>query len=377
MRIVFWGTYDTSKPRNRILRRGLIEAGASVQEIHSQVWEDVEDKSQVRGLGRRARLLARWLGALPWLVWRLLGAPKPDLIVVGYPGIIDIFLAAAIGRVRGVPVAWDVFLSLYDTIVEDRALLARSSMAARLLRTVEGSALRQPDIIFMDTQAHARRLETLFSLPPGSCGAVWVGMEAEHFAPSPRHAPAKSGRPLRVLFYGQFIPLHGIPTIIEAARLLADEPVDWMLVGRGQEAPRIRRLLQAMPRARIQWIEWVEYEQLQRLIGDSDVCLGIFGTSAKAASVIPNKVFQILAAGRPLITRDSAAIRELIQSTPGWIDLVPAGDPAALADRIRAHQRHPDPVRRPTEPLPCIDARFVGRQFLAMIRDRMPAAHGN
>jgi glycosyltransferase involved in cell wall biosynthesis len=376
MRIVFWGTYDTSKPRNRILRSGLIEAGASVEEIHSRVWENIEDKSQVRGLGPRLRVLTHWLCVLPRLVWQLLRAPKSDLIVVGYPGIIDVLLAAAIGRLRGIPVVWDVFLSLYDTIVEDRGLLARTSVAARILHALESSALRRADLVFMDTAAHARRLETLFLLRPGSCGAVWVGVEAEYFAPASPRAAAEAGRPLRVLFYGQFIPLHGIPTIVEAARLLAGESVDWILVGRGQEAPRIRQMLLEQPLPRVQWIEWVEYSRLQQLIGEADICLGIFGTSAKAASVIPNKVFQILAAGRPLITRDSAAIRELVQPTPGWVDLVPPGCPAALADRVRAHQRRPVPFPNPPLPLPRVDARSVGAQFLAMIRERMTAIHG-
>ncbi len=58
-------------------------------------------------------------------------------------------------------------------------------------------------------------------------------------------------------------------------------------------------------------IPWVDYDTLHQHIADADVCLGIFGTSAKAANAIPNKAYQILAVGRPLVTRDSPAIREL------------------------------------------------------------------
>src|SRR6185437_8339843 len=59
----------------------------------------------------------------------------------------------------------------------------------------------------------------------------------------PEQLHKSSGECLQVLFYGQFIPLHGIGTIIEAARLLRDAPIQWTLVGRGQEAPRIRAML--------------------------------------------------------------------------------------------------------------------------------------
>jgi glycosyltransferase involved in cell wall biosynthesis len=85
----------------------------------------------------------------------------------------------------------------------------------------------------------------------------------------------------------------------------------------------------------LKWIPWVEYEKLIDWISQADVCLGIFGASGKAARVIPNKVFQILAAGKPLITRDSPAIRELLLPDMDGVTLVPAADAPALADAVR------------------------------------------
>src|SRR3546814_10446668 len=61
----------------------------------------------------------------------------------------------------------------------------------------------------MDTHAHARRIEHLFGLGNGSCGSVWVGAETEHFSSS-LLASRTGARPMHVLFYGQFIPLHGV-----------------------------------------------------------------------------------------------------------------------------------------------------------------------
>ncbi len=53
MRILCWGTYDTSKPRARLLLKGLRLAGAVVDECHVDIWQGVVDKSQVRGLRQR------------------------------------------------------------------------------------------------------------------------------------------------------------------------------------------------------------------------------------------------------------------------------------------------------------------------------------
>lgn len=376
MRVIFWGTYDTGKPRTRILREAIRNVGIELEEIHAPVWAGVEDKSQVQDLSSRLRLLLGWVLAYPALIVRLARARKPDLILVGYPGIVDVFVAWPIARLRGVPLAWDVFLSAYDTIVEDRRLLVRSGIAARLLRWIERAALHRVDVMFMDTHAHARRVESLFDLEPGRCDRVWVGVEDRHFTKAAAPAPKAAAEPMRVLFYGQFIPLHGIGTIIEAAALLRDEAVEWTLVGRGQEAARIRAQLTAARLPRVHWIDWVEYAELGQWIAGADLCLGIFGTSGKAASVIPNKVFQIVAAGKPLVTRDSPAIRELLAPSTPCTYLVPAGDAAALGAAVSAHRRalgegggsparcHPGIASR-------IDAAAIGAQFLELIQRRL------
>ena len=84
----------------------------------------------------------------------------------------------------------------------------------------------------------------------------------------------------------------------------------------------------------VEWIEWVEYEQLPEEIQSAGCALGVFGTSPKAARVIPNKAFQALACGTPLVTADTPAARELLADGESAL-LVPAGDPEALAAAVR------------------------------------------
>ena len=79
---------------------------------------------------------------------------------------------------------------------------------------------------------------------------------------------------------------------------------------------------------------WVEYEHLAGEIQAAGCALGIFGTTPKAARVIPNKAFQALACGTPLVTADTEAARELLTGDADAL-LVPAGDPEALAAAIR------------------------------------------
>jgi glycosyltransferase involved in cell wall biosynthesis len=371
MKIVLWGTYDVGKPRIRILREGLRAQGAEITQIHKDVWGDIGDKSAVRGAWAWLRHLLRLLGAYPVLVWRYLRAPAHDLVLVSYPGQLDVLVLRPFAWMRRKHIAFDWFISAFDTVVADRRLLGHGNPLARLLWAGEWLASRAADLAYMDTAAHARRMEGLFRLAPDSVGCVWVGAEQAFFRIGPQRRPDKC---LQVLFYGQFIPLHGIDTIIEAARLLRETPVRWTLVGHGQEAPRIRAMLARDPLPTLHWIDWVAYDQLGECMQRADVCLGIFGTSDKAASVIPNKVFQIVASRRPLVTRDSPAIRELLADGPPCVHLVAPGNAQALADAIHDCMKFVQ-----TSPGAChlalqrqIDGAAVARQFLAMVARHFP-----
>lgn len=342
MRVVFWGTYDIGKPRVRILLRGLREAGVEIIECHADVWQGIEDKSRIRGWFAWLRAAAGWLASYPCLVLRYMQLPRHDAVVVGYLGHLDVLILWPFARLRGVPVVWDAFLSLYDTVVEDRKLIGRSHPLAYFLKGWESLACRAADLVMLDTQAHADFFSQAFKVPRTKLAAVFVGTEPEIFSPrSQQMAERSTNDDLTVLFYGQFIPLHGVETILRAAQLLKGEPVRWILIGQGQVEPQIRSMLDSHPLPKLRWIPWVSYPQLPEWIGRADVCLGIFGASAKAGRVIPNKVFQILAAGKPVITRDSPAIRELLAPDAPGVYLVPPEDPAALAEAIsRLTARH-------------------------------------
>jgi glycosyltransferase involved in cell wall biosynthesis len=336
MRVLFWGTYDTGKPRTRILLCGLRENGVNVTECHTDVWGGVEDKSQLKGPGNKLRFGLRWLVSYPPLVWRFLRQPKPDVVVIGYLGQLDVLVLWPFAKLRGVPVVWDAFLSLYNTVVEDRRLLGPRNPVAWLIYAWEWLACRAAERVLIDTRAHGEYFVERFRLPAERVKAVLVGAEAEVFKASAEARVRQTETDsIQVLFYGQFIPLHGIETIVAAARLAEQENIEWTLVGCGQEEEKIRRMLEQHPLSKVNWITWVKYEDLVDCIHRADVCLGIFGDTDKAARVIPNKVFQILTAGAPLVTRDSAAIRELVSAESCGLALVPPADPAALVAAIR------------------------------------------
>jgi glycosyltransferase involved in cell wall biosynthesis len=318
--------------------RGLRENGVQVEECHRNIWSGIEDKSQIRTWYTKLVLLFTWLISYPELLIRYMRMERHDCVVVGYLGHLDVLVLWLFAKLRRTPIVWDAFISLYDTIVDDRKLFSKSHPAARVLHYFEKLACKAADLIILDTAAHAEYFIQEYGISSEKCVAVFVGAETDQFpvVHGRRDEKSASGEfPLKVLFYGQFIPLHGIETIIRAATILKESSLfEWILIGSGQEAAKIEKMLQDEPLPRLEWLKWIEYEELKKHIAGADICLGIFGNSGKAGRVIPNKAFQIISSGKTLITRDSDAIRELADEDTCGLLLVPAADPQALADAL-------------------------------------------
>ena len=236
-RVVFWGTYDTGKPRTRILLRGLQEAGVEVIECHVPVWSGVEDKSQLSGWWSRLRYILMWLISYPILIARYLRLPAHDADIIGYMGQLDVLVMWPFARLRGVTIVWDALMSLYIAIVVDRQLLSPRSPLARLLYAWEWVGTRAADLIILNHQVVVDYWAELFGLPAEKFKTAYIGAEIDAFParkPGPPKLPAE--RPL-ILFYGTLIPSHGFETIVEAARLLDHQPINWVIIGKGQGAP--------------------------------------------------------------------------------------------------------------------------------------------
>jgi glycosyltransferase involved in cell wall biosynthesis len=288
-----------------------------VIERHEPVWEGEEHK-WAAGPGALARLAA----AETRLLRRSPPRQEFDVVVVGYPGHLD--LPAARLAARGRPIVFNPLVSLADTFVHDRQRFSPRSPAARLLRWLDRRALRAADLVVADTHASADFLAELSGRSRSNFAVCFVGAEEAVFRPpwSP------SGR---FLFVGKLIPLHGLETTLAAARLAPE--LEITVAGSGQLA----HLLRDRP-PNVEWIPWIAYEQLGDSYRHALCALGIFGTSAKAARVIPNKVFQALACGAPVLTANTPAAQELLVDGESAL-LVPAGDPEALAEAMRRAAR--------------------------------------
>jgi glycosyltransferase involved in cell wall biosynthesis len=319
MRVAYFGTWERGYPRNEQVISSLRRAGIEVDIVQVDIWTSEHKFTP------KLRTLPRLAAAELKLALTKIPADV-DAVVVGYPGQFDVWAARRHGR----PVVFNAMVSLYDTFVEDRQRFRAGSIAARALHEIDRRAFAGADLLVADTRANAQYMAEIGGVeePP----VCYVGAEERLFQPIWRRPQG-----FHALFVGKLIPLHGLDVIIDAARLLPD--VEFRIIGSGQ----LSHLLVDRP-ANVHHLAWVDYELLPREYAAAGCALGIFGSSRKAQRVIPNKAFQALAVGTPLVTAASEGARELL--IDGCNALLPDPSPRSLADAIVALRDDADLAER-------------------------------
>jgi glycosyltransferase involved in cell wall biosynthesis len=315
MRVCFVAGREPGYQRNRVQLRALESLDVELEEIVSNA--------------------SHYYQRFPRVIWRLFRERgfRPDIYYVGFLGHPLVPLLQALA---GRPIVFDPFISLFDTLCNDRRRFAPSSFMGRLLFGLDRWACEGADIILLDTEAHIDFFASSFAQPRGKFRRLWVGADDRRYYPRSREDRGP-GQSVEVFYYATFQPLHGVDVVLGAAELLGDDhEISLHIVGRGPELRRLQnRLDAAVGKGYCTWRPWVNEEELPLNIARADICLGgHFSTMPKASRVIPGKTYQFLAMRKPVIVGDNPANSELLTHGRDAF-FVRMGDSEALAEAIR------------------------------------------
>ncbi len=310
MRVCYFGTYEKAYPRNAIFVEGLKQNGVTVFECHAPLWEKTQSKG--KDFGFSLSFLFSLITAQIKLFFRyLFFTPKHDVIIVGYIGQLDIYLAKIFAYICRKKLVFNPLISLYDTVIADRGYFEATSLKSRLFRFLDRSACKLSDLVLLDTEAHIQYFQNQLDLKEVNFKRIPVGADDRIFCP----IPSVSRDKFHVMFIGKFIPLHGIEKLVEAASILkTEDDIKFTFIGTGQLRDIIETNIRKRNLENVQLVDWVPYHKLSEKMSEADIILGVFGDSDKAKRVIPNKVYQGLAVSKPVLTAETDAVNELLIS---------------------------------------------------------------
>lgn len=307
MIVCYFGTYRKEYSRNKIMIAALQSAGFEVKECHVSLWHGIEDRVNITiGGWRSPKFWWRAVKAYIKLLWQYQKVGEYDVLMVGYPGQVDVFLARILADLKKKPLVWDVFMSLYLIAIE-RKLDQKKHSSVKLIRGIEARALRKPDLLIQDTAEYVKWFQQEYGINPERFRLVPTGADDRIFKPLPE---AKEGDSLfHVLYYGTFIPNHGVMHIVKAAQLLQDEhQIFFDMIGDGPEKKSAEEFVLNNGLENVRFYEWMPQENLLEHINTADVCLGAFGDTPQSLMTVQNKIYECMAVGKPVITGRSPAV---------------------------------------------------------------------
>jgi glycosyltransferase involved in cell wall biosynthesis len=250
-----------------------------------------------------------------------------DVMLVGFPGYFVMFLARLL---TNKPIIFDAYISYYDGLLDRRNYfhLHPKTLMARL---VDWAAVMCSDVTLTINAAYKDFFVNFLHVPENKIEVLHKGADESIFYPK---SSKKISDKRIVVWWGNYIPLHGIKYIVEAASLLRNEKnIEFHLIGRGQMKFKMIKLVENLKLENVKFLDPKFGEDLTTEIANADIALGIFSPAPKALRCVTNKVFEAMAMGMAIVTEESPANSEIFTHKENAY-LVPPGDAPALSSAI-------------------------------------------
>lgn len=338
MKVCYFGTYRAEYNRNKIMISALESAGVDVTICHETLWQSIEDRENVTAGGWRSpKFWWRVIKTYIKLIYKSFLIGQFDVMILGYPGQFDVFLAKIICILKKKPLVWDVFMSVYLVAIERKLQNSRHS-AVNMLKRIEKRALDIPDLLIQDTRQYVDWFLDTYGIKPNRFRLIPTGADDSIFKPL-EHIEVRRNK-FRVLYYGTFIANHGLDHILEAIKILMDDnTIEFLFIGEGPEKARIVDLAESKELRNATFMGWCSQAELVEHIGTADVCLGAFGSTPQSLMTVQNKIYECMACGKAIITGTSPTV--LSQFTNEVELKICERDGKSIAEAILYLKEHP------------------------------------
>ena len=276
---------------------------------------------------------------------RGLAIPKPDVIFASSPPLPVGLAGWWIGRLKRRPFVFDVRDLWPESLIDLGAARADSRLAKTLDRAASFLYRRAARVV-VTSDASRDALIRSGKVAPDKTLTVTNGVETDVFAPVARASDERRALGMDDVFTVSFIGTigmaHDVDTVLRAAARFGDKDangaprrVKFAFVGEGPGKARAMDAAKRMAVGDVEFLPAVPRERVPSVIGASDVCLISLKKAAVNAEIIPVRLLEFMAGGKPVVAAASGQAARLIDESGGGM-VVPQGDDAAMARAIRS-----------------------------------------
>jgi glycosyltransferase involved in cell wall biosynthesis len=294
-----------------------------------------------RQWGRVHRSFAwRTLGFLSFMASSLvagLRVPGVDVVWTTSPPLPQVCAAWALSVLKGRPWVFEI-RDVWPEVAVQMGVL-RNPLLVGIARIAERFLYRRADRLVVNSPGFLPHLAQ-HRVSEDKIEVVPNGVELEDFDPQASGAGMRAAHCLEGRFVAMYAGAHGMAndlmTVLRAADRLRDLPeVVIVLVGDGREKARLMAAAESMALENVRFLPAVPRREIPGMLAAADCGLAVLRPIPLFATVYPNKVFDYMAAGKPVVLGIGGVIRDLIEDAGAGIALVP-GDADGLAQAIRS-----------------------------------------
>jgi colanic acid biosynthesis glycosyl transferase WcaI len=274
--------------------------------------------------------------------------PKHDVLLVPSPPLSNGVIADVICRFKGTPFIYNVQDIWPDVAV--RAGVLKNPKAIARLRKMENFVYRRAAKITVISDGFKQNLIQK-GVPEEKIEVIPNFIDLDFIVPTPKPNSFTVEHGLEgkfvVLFAGNMGFSQGLETVIDAAKLVEDNPnIVFLMVGNGAAKNSAVEYASRVSATNVRFLPFQPHEKLPEMYGASDLCVVPLRRGFSVESV-PCKLFTIMAAGKPAIAAvDEGSETTSVISQSGAGSCVAPGDADELArflktyysDRHHAHE---------------------------------------
>lgn len=230
-----------------------------------------------------------------------------DVYFVSYQGY---FLVIFLRIFTRKTIVFDYYVSLHDMMVKDRKLFTADSLLGKLTFWLDKRSLELADYVIVDTTQLINTAVDNYGIDRNKFTRLPLAVNEEKIFKKEMERHSKM---FTMVYMGSYIPFHGVDIVMDAAKILEDkgEEVYFLMLGKGQKYKESTALAKKHALKNIEFIDYVSMEELNDYYNASDVTLGAYGAGERAKVFITNKAYESFAVGKPHLTLETPAMKEL------------------------------------------------------------------